>query len=275
VRERFPIHLLFLFCFLSVRSISVGLVRSPELVVLTILYLLFFLYLRILDEFKDFRYDETNHKDRPLQRGLVTKKDLVSLLFVTIFSMAGCVIYLGGYWAFTIIVFLYSLCMYREFYCHDWLKKHMVIYLVSHQIVFVPLWMYFFSVVTKEYRFIFNPAHISLLLYMILPVVIMEIGRKMVHRHSHTGKKTNDTYAYIWGEKGAVLLFSTLFFVGGLISWNTGLIRTSGILLIFSFGFICLCMQYFNVRFIVKNYLLCTFVGTVLLPCILLLFRYA
>ncbi len=267
-------HLLLLFCFLSVRSIYFDLVRPRELFALTILYLLFFLYLRILDEFKDFRYDKTHHKDRPLQRGLVSKKDLLILLFVTFLSMVACVFFLGGIWVFAVFVFLYTLCMFKEFFCHDWLKKHIVIYLVSHEIVFVPLWIYIFSVVMGGYQFILDASHVFLLIYMILPVVIMEIGRKMVHRVSHKGIQTSDTYAYEWGEGQAIFVFSALFIVGGVIGWNTGLIRSSGIIFIFSFGVFCLVMLYQNLKVFVKNYLLFTFFGTLLLPCMLLFFRY-
>ena len=105
---------------------------------------------------------------------------------------------------------------------------------------------------------------------MILPVVIMEIGRKMVHRVSHKGIQTSDTYAYEWGEGQAIFVFSALFIVGGVIGWNTGLIRSSGIISFF-FGVFCLVMLYQNLKVFVKiTYYLHS--GTLLLPCMLLFF---
>ena len=107
---------------------------------------------------------------------------------------------------------------------------------------------------------------------MILPVVIMEIGRKMVHRVSHKGIQTSDTYAYEWGEGQAIFVFSALFIVGGVIGWNTGLIRSSGIISFF-FGVFCLVMLYQNSKSFRKNYLLFTF-WNVIASMYVAFFRY-
>lgn len=97
---------------------------------------LFFFHLRVFDEHKDRADDDTYHADRVLQRGLVTLRDLrvigaigiaLEFLFAALSGPAALV-------SLT-IAFVYSLLMLKEFFAGKWLKRHFIVYAVSHMLV--------------------------------------------------------------------------------------------------------------------------------------------
>ena len=97
---------------------------------------LFFFHLRVFDEHKDRADDDAYHADRVLQRGLVTLRDLrvlggIGIALEFIFAVV------SGPAAFVslAIAFVYSLLMLKEFFVGDWLKRHFIVYAVSHMMV--------------------------------------------------------------------------------------------------------------------------------------------
>src|SRR3989344_1881307 len=93
---RFPVFPLALFCIFTlagVTELSQGQFFSIKTLLLSLVYLLFLFHLRVLDEFKDFNYDSIHHKNRPVQKGLVTLGQLaiigiVNALLMSIFAIA-------------------------------------------------------------------------------------------------------------------------------------------------------------------------------------------
>jgi len=97
---------------------------------------LFFFHLRVFDEHKDYGDDSAYHGERVLQRGLITLRHLKTLGGVAValeFVLAAAV----GPAALTAlaVAFLYSLLMLKEFFVHEWLKRRLVAYALSHMFV--------------------------------------------------------------------------------------------------------------------------------------------
>jgi len=97
---------------------------------------LFFFHLRMFDEHKDREDDDTFHAERVLQRGVVTLRELrtvgiagIGLEFV-LAALCGPAALVS-----LAIAFVYSLLMLREFFVREWLKRHFVVYALSHMLV--------------------------------------------------------------------------------------------------------------------------------------------
>jgi 4-hydroxybenzoate polyprenyltransferase len=113
---------------------------------------LFFFHLRVFDEHKDRADDDAYHAERVLQRGLVTLRDLrviggigiaLEFLFAAVSGPATLVS--------LAIAFAFSLLMLKEFFRRDWLKRHFIVYAVSHTLVMPLLAAVVLSFATGRY----------------------------------------------------------------------------------------------------------------------------
>jgi len=168
---------------------------------------LFFLQLRLADEFKDFEEDCLYRPYRPVPRGLVTLRELA---FVWAGSMA--LQLLTAFWLTTHLlpmlawVWAYQLLMSREFFCRDWLKQHPVVYMVSHMLI-MPLIFLFASAcdwITAGY---IRPSQgvLWMLVVNLFVGMVIEVGRKIrVPRDEERGV---ETYSLLWGQPTALLVW--------------------------------------------------------------------
>ncbi len=172
--------------------------------------LLFFLQLRIADEFKDYEEDCRFRPYRPVPRGLVSLRELgiwgiggAVVQVVLIVSLGGWELaqYLVGVW-------LYLGLMSREFFVGDWLKAHPVIYLVSHMVI-MPL-IYGLATVC-DWGVTTGVVPLGLKWFLVVSFlngVVIEIGRKI--RSPKDEEIGVETYSYLWGRKLAVGVWLTV-----------------------------------------------------------------
>lgn len=141
-RERFPVlqHgplvLVFAFSGLCYSSLLRGENGWPSIAAIATAFavaLLFFLQLRIADEFKDFEEDARCRPYRPVPRGLVSLRELG-----WVFVAAGC-IQLAATLAFfpplawlLLAGWIYLAAMSKEFFARSWLKRRPIVYLATH-----------------------------------------------------------------------------------------------------------------------------------------------
>jgi len=167
--------------------------------------LLFFLQLRLADEFKDFEEDLRYRPYRPVQRGLVKLREIA-------FVVAACVLLqlLLALWLsirllpLLVIAWAYLLLMSKEFFAPRWLKRHPLLYMLSHMVI-TPLIFLFASAcdwVTAGY---IRPS--TGLLWMLavgyFNGMVVEIGRKV--RAPEDEETGVETYSFLWGRRNAVL----------------------------------------------------------------------
>ena len=140
IQERFPIPSVLLFA-LGYSALSLGLSSKNNiwlqnsqgsfinLFLLSNVFFFFLLRQRAIDEFRDADHDKKYFPDRPVPRGLVSKKQI---LFLGLFAFA--IEFVSAYavgqhvFGLYIIFFLYSLLMAKEFFIPRWLSKHFTIY---------------------------------------------------------------------------------------------------------------------------------------------------
>lgn len=167
--------------------------------------LLFFFLLRLADEFKDFEEDLRYRPYRPVQRGLVTLRELA-------FVAAGCTALqlLVALWLsarllpLLAIAWAYLLLMSKEFFVPIWLKRHALAYMLTHM-VFTPLIFLYASACDWVTRGDTRPS--AGLLWMLaigyFNGMVVEIGRKV--RAPEDEEKGVETYSFLWGRRNAVL----------------------------------------------------------------------
>ncbi|RFB28685.1 UbiA family prenyltransferase [Brevibacillus sp. VP] len=241
-RERFPIVQNGIV--VAVFSISTMLYSSilrngalPSIKSLVIGFLstfLFFLLLRIADEFKDFEEDSRFRSYRAVPRGVVTLKQLGVLGVLIGLAQLGM-----AYWLspklipWLVLAWGYLALMSKEFFVKEWLKAHPIIYLLSHMVMMPMIVMYIVACdwVTAS---VLIPSGLSwLLLASYGNGIILEIGRKI--RIPEDEEYGVETYSFLWGYKKAtwiwvsvvlltscvVLMASVQVDAGQIVMWCT------------------------------------------------------
>ncbi|HUN21628.1 MAG TPA: UbiA family prenyltransferase [Anaerolineales bacterium] len=167
--------------------------------------LLFFLQLRLADEFKDFADDSRFRPYRAVPRGLVTLRELGWLWAISCL-MQGL---LAGWLSPALLPLLlgvwgYVGLMRLEFFAPHWLKSHPIVYLCSHMLI-LPLMVVFIT--ACDWRVAGQAYPASGLEWFLLASffngVVVEIGRKI--RPPHSEEVGVETYTALWGQKRAVL----------------------------------------------------------------------
>lgn len=237
LNDRFPIIPVLLFAFgygalgvgLSIDNIRINYAYALRtLILFSFVFLFFLLRQRVTDEFKDAEHDKRNFPDRPVPRGLISKKDLVLLgIFALVFEFI-CVLLLGkNFLLIYFSVFLYSLLMAKEFFAGDWLNKHFNIYLFSHELIFILFGIFFISINNYEN----NPLIllIKVLILFTAPVSI-EVIRKFSPRTNKEGVPVADTYTTVWGRGKTIFI---LIFLNLLCSLFLTVVKDSYIFILF------------------------------------------
>lgn len=152
--ERFPLatHLVVVFAFFFCNAFLADRLLQPGPVTLgwraiaaMIVVLLTFFLLRILDEFKDYARDVIAHPNRIVSRGIMPLSELRVMGWV----VAGALLLLNLPMGITtiasyLLVIIYALLMYKEFFVGEWLNKHIVLYALTHQVITPLLCVYVF-----------------------------------------------------------------------------------------------------------------------------------
>ena len=112
-----------------------------------------FLFLRVLDEHKDYKRDQVTHPDRVLQKGWITLKTLKiigamallgSLLITLYFSQTSpTVFYIYS------LMLIWTGLMTAEFFMGRWLNRHLLLYSISHMLV-LPLMILWASAMVQS-----------------------------------------------------------------------------------------------------------------------------
>ncbi|MDJ1176892.1 UbiA family prenyltransferase [Roseofilum capinflatum] len=224
-QERFPIVanglLIGVFSFSAVSYSALLRGGVPSLgssVVAFAIAFLFFLQLRIADEFKDYEEDCQFRSYRPVPRGLVSLRELGRLGAFTAIIQGLLALYLGGFTLglFLIAVWLYLGLMSQEFFIRHWLKNHPVVYLISHMMI-MPLiyglatacdWQVTTGVIPRGLGWFLAVSFFN--------GVIIEIGRKI--RSPQDEEVGVETYSYLWGRKRAVFVWLAVCTIMTVIS---------------------------------------------------------
>ena len=166
---------------------------------------LFFLQLRLADEFKDFEEDSRFRPYRAVPRGLVSLKELGGV-------WAGCIaiqLALALWLAPRLIVVLaltwtYLGLMSKEFFARRWLKARPITYMVTHMAI-MPLVDFYTTACDWVPAGRGRPPH-GLLWFLLVSFfngMVVEIGRKI--RSPQDEEEGVETYSFLWGRRKALM----------------------------------------------------------------------
>ena len=208
-RERFPLHLhALVIAIFSWSSFTYswavqgrrGLPVALPLAVAFAVVLLFFLQLRILDEFKDFSEDLRFRPYRPVPRGIVTLRSLGWLGVIAAGIQATASALLGTHVLIAlVVVWAYSGLMAVEFFAHTWLKAHALVYMASHMVI-VPFIVAYVATCAGVRAMMAPLLWLAAMSYM--SFCVFEIGRKI--RSPADEQEGVETYSALWGRRRAV-----------------------------------------------------------------------
>ena len=226
--ERFPVigHgvliAAFSFSAVSYASLLRGYVEWPRLGTVVVAFVsafLFFLQLRLADEFKDFAEDSQFRPYRPVPRGLVSLRELGLLGILTLAVQLGLALWLDvALVPLLLLVWAYLALMSREFFVRDWLKARPVTYLWTHMLI-VPL----IDLYTTACDWLVAEAnfhHWELAWFLIVSFfngIVIEIGRKI--RAPQDEEAGVETYSALWGTRRAVLVWWAALLVTAISAW--------------------------------------------------------
>ncbi|MCY6383003.1 UbiA family prenyltransferase [Hoeflea prorocentri] len=187
--------------------------------------LIVFMQLRACDEYKDGPDDQRFRPERPIPRGLVSLR-LILTIGAALVPVAVFVawLYFPPLIVLLALVWVWLALMTVEFFVPDWLKARPILYLVSHMAI-MPLLDLFVTGV--EWLPAGGGPAAALFLFLLLSFVngcVLEIGRKTWAPENE--REGVETYSNLWGVRRAVTVwiaitgFSFVLLVG--VGFATG-----------------------------------------------------
>lgn len=162
LRERFPLlgHGILILSYYSSNQFLARTLTEPgepmrygshSLMGAITLFCLFF-HLRVFDEHKDFADDSRHYPERVLQRGVVTLRDLRRLGALAISIELALSALRGPAAAVAVLMTLgFSILMLKEFFVPAWLKRHFLLYAISHMMIMPLMALTVYSFTTLRY----------------------------------------------------------------------------------------------------------------------------
>jgi hypothetical protein len=210
-QERFPLlaNGLLIAAFSSSAVCYSALLRggTPTVISLIVAFataLLLFLQLRIADEFKDFEEDRRYRPYRPVQRGLVTLRELAVIGAVGALVQLALAAWLApGLIPLLFLTWGYLALMTREFFVREWIVQRPITYLWTHMLI-MPLADFYATACDWQVATGHPPAGLAWFIGLsFFNGVTIELGRKI--RAPHDEEEGVRTYSFLWGRKTAVL----------------------------------------------------------------------
>ena len=217
-KERFPIfaHGLLIAAF----SLSIigynrqllglpGLGEAGPLLAAFVSSLTLFFLLRVADEFKDLEDDRKYRPYRPVPRGLISLRELS----IAAASMAGLqllmtLLYQTQFLSLLLLLWGYFLLMSKEFFVHAWLKRHAIIYMLSHMVI-MPLLILHVSAYAWDDLPLNQWRPLTLFLALgFVNGMVLEVGRKL--RAPSEEEPGVETYSALWGRERAARVWLAL-----------------------------------------------------------------
>ena len=201
--------------------------------------LLFFLLLRVADEFKDFADDCRYRPYRAVPRGLVSLRELGVLgLGAAAVQLALALALSPRLVPLLALVWGYFALMSAEFFAPERLRRRPLLYLVSHMAI-VPLIDLYATACDWMVAGAPPPAGLEwFCAASFFNGVVIEIGRKV--RAPEDEEPGVETYTALWGRPGAMLAWTSALVLAALTGGVTGVLVGAGGLLVGVFAVFCL-----------------------------------
>ncbi len=209
-KERFPLLILFFttgIIFLS--SYALLFITKPTLndwillILGNIIALIFLFHIRVLDEKRDFLDDNKWHKNRPIQKGLISLKELSIIDYIMLLIAVVILIFINRKsLLFFILGLIFVFFASNDFFIRKYIIKRIVLYhlLNSFQMIILLFFIYYWISSTIKFDYV-------ILLHMIMVygcIFLVEVIRKVSPSKNLEYKQ--DSYISSLGRIGTFLL---------------------------------------------------------------------
>lgn len=166
---------------------------------------LFMLQLRMSDEIKDFEKDKMAYPERILSQEIITLSHVRTVLYSVIalqfvinipFGMSSLIMLL--------VLQVYAWLMAKEFFAKDFLENKIGIYLISHQIILIPLMIYSALPFSNLTDLLNLKSTLLPLLFLCVPYTVYELSRKTWSKDRENPNA--DSYTKFWGIPKTVII---------------------------------------------------------------------
>ena len=174
----------------------------------------FIVLIRCLDEHKDFKDDSVNYPDRPVQRGVVTLNEVTGVAVVCVlFQLVYSLVLDGGWgrvcWLWALSLFWLFL-MTKEFFVEKWLRRHVMTYLFTHQII-TPLMVFWILQTAVSDQWVDISKLWPVVVFVSMGGLIFELTRKTWGPEEE--REGVDSYARALGIGGAIIFSLVAFYI--------------------------------------------------------------
>lgn len=182
--------------------------------------LLFFLQLRLADEFKDFEEDSRYRPYRPVPRGLIKLRELGWLWVATGALQLLLALWLAPWLLLVLLIgWTYLALMSVEFFARDWLKARPITYLWTHMLIMPLVDLYATACDWVPAGMKAPPA--GLLWFLAASFfngIVIEFGRKIrAPADEETGVQT---YSVLWGRRTATCAWLGMLGATAFCAWQ-------------------------------------------------------
>jgi 4-hydroxybenzoate polyprenyltransferase len=227
-RERFPLFAhgaliaVFSLSAISYSALARGQNAGPSLGAFLTAFVttyLFFVQLRIADEFKDIDDDTRYRPYRAVPRGLVSLRELGWI------GYAGLPVQIAlAFWLRTKLLLPLAFALFylhlrnKEFYVRNWLKAHPFTYMWSHLLI-LPAILFYATACDWLGAGAARPTCLGWFLSVsFFNGAAYEIARKS--RAPQDEEPGVETYTFLWGSRNAVLAWWIAFLLMGVSAWR-------------------------------------------------------
>ena len=209
---------------------------------------IFFLQLRIADEFKDIEEDTAFRPYRAVPRGLVSLRELGFVFALGALLQLAIALWLHPPLIKVLMVaWVYLALMSREFFAREWLKARPITYLWTHMGIMPLVDLY---ATATEWMPRGDSVPQGLIWFLIVSFfngVVIEVGRKI--RAAEDEEEGVPTYTKLWGRRGAPIVWFTFLVTtaisAGLAGFLIGFgVQTATILTVLLVLALCLTLAF-------------------------------
>lgn len=210
-----------------------------SLIVAIVFSVLFMFHIRVIDEFRDFQFDSKYHSDRPVQKGVISLKQLMTMnvlalivQFLFILSLSSRAMFL---W---FLAFGYTVISGSDFLLGNRIKRKFYLYNILNLVQLFIFQFFLYSIFDPSFSY----SNISLTTHFFFAtgnVVLLEFARKMKSKKGES--KVKDTYSSRFGAGGSALVFVIIALISfGLFSYSMLALRSN--IIVFSLSEVALIL---------------------------------
>ncbi|MBA3895473.1 MAG: UbiA family prenyltransferase, partial [Gemmatimonadales bacterium] len=194
-----------------------GFIPGDRFVVGAFTALVFFAWLRILDEHKDAEIDRRYRPELPVPRGLVTRAELRRVGGALLaLALALNLLVAPQLFGAIALVAAYAALMTKEFFVGEWLRARPIAYLLSHMAI-LPLIDFYTTGLDWLAEGVVPPPALGLFLALTyFNGVVVEVGRKI--RVPEAEREGVDTYTKAWGLGTAPMVWLAVLALTAVIA---------------------------------------------------------